>query len=44
MAMPSLGRRMNYQAAEADRESVQVLDSEGKDLSIEQKCGATPFV
>lgn len=35
-AMASLGRRVHYQASEVDRESVQVVDSEGQDLSVEQ--------
>lgn len=34
--MASLGRRVHYQASEVDRESVQVVDSEGQDLSVEQ--------
>lgn len=35
-AMASLGRRVHYQASEVDRESVQMVDSEGQDLSVEQ--------
>jgi len=34
--MPNLDRRLHYQASTEDRESVQMIDSEGKDLSIDQ--------
>lgn len=32
--LPTLIRRLHYQASEADREGVQLVDSQGKDLSI----------
>jgi len=35
-SMPSLARRLHYQEASQDRESVQVIGSDGKDLSISE--------